>query len=168
MRKLDCDRRKILRLTVFGATLAWALDPASSHPVERRAAPKRRLPTVVIDQSHRDRSRCDWSERRLRKRHCAIDRARFRPAACGHAALPNCPDSTRRQVHSVAGSGSRAPALGIRTCFCRSMQMRCRTRKCAGCQYSHCLLRRPIGKLPRSDKREQSRSRGHQSHSAAA
>jgi len=52
MRKLDCDRRKILRLTVFGATLGWALDPASSHPVERRAAPKRRLPTVVIDPGH--------------------------------------------------------------------------------------------------------------------
>jgi len=52
MRGLDCGRRKMLRLVVFGAALGWMFKGAAAQPAARGVAPARHLPTVVIDPGH--------------------------------------------------------------------------------------------------------------------
>jgi N-acetylmuramoyl-L-alanine amidase len=52
MRRLDCGRRKILRLMAFGVALGRTFDTASAHPAGRGRAAVRLMPTVVIDPGH--------------------------------------------------------------------------------------------------------------------
>jgi N-acetylmuramoyl-L-alanine amidase len=52
MRKLDRGRRRALRLLAASAAFGAMRDRASAQPAGRRAAPVRRVATVVIDPGH--------------------------------------------------------------------------------------------------------------------
>jgi N-acetylmuramoyl-L-alanine amidase len=52
MPRVDCGRRRLLRLIASGVAIGWTLDQTAAQPAGRRTAPLARAPTVVIDPGH--------------------------------------------------------------------------------------------------------------------